>query len=239
MSPIRTCSDYCRAVCSHIRFRPGRAAIAAELTAHIEDHQQSLTAQGLSPQEGEALVVEAMGDPDELGRALDLAHPWIWSYLYLVLRPVTLLVCVLVLGGFLVNTGSMLLSMLTPPPPYENGQAVIRYAEPDLFVTIGSHRIHIQQACQLENGEVRLSYSDLIFPLYATSSAARLSLSIGGETSFSGGSTLTATGNGLANLIRCQADFSVPLLENDALSIRISASGQTVERTILLQEVAP
>ena len=60
----------------YVRFRPDHEAITAELTAHLEDHKAAI----LEPRpdmplrEAERRAVEAMGNPEELGRWLGL-HP--------------------------------------------------------------------------------------------------------------------------------------------------------------------
>ncbi len=53
----------------------GTGPVSAELTAHLEDHAAALEARGLSPEEAAAQAVTAMGEPEELGRQLDRAHP--------------------------------------------------------------------------------------------------------------------------------------------------------------------
>ena len=66
---------FCARVCSAIRWKPARRLAQAELTAHLEDHAQALAAQGLAPDLAAERAVAAMGDPYELGHALDKAHP--------------------------------------------------------------------------------------------------------------------------------------------------------------------
>ena len=71
-----TIPDYCAAVCRFVRFSPDHDAITAELTAHLEDHRDALLElrSGLTQEEAEEAAVEAMGDPEELGRALNESH---------------------------------------------------------------------------------------------------------------------------------------------------------------------
>ena len=66
---------FCARVCSAIRWKPARRLARTELTAHLEDHGQALTTQGLAPDLAAERAVAAMGDPYELGHALDQAHP--------------------------------------------------------------------------------------------------------------------------------------------------------------------
>lgn len=72
---------YCAAVCDQVRFRPDRAAIQSELWDHLEDHAAALEGEGLSREEARARAVEAMGDPVEVGRALDALHPPVSGWL--------------------------------------------------------------------------------------------------------------------------------------------------------------
>ncbi len=71
---------YGRAVCQYIRHGTGREkrAIQAELSAHMEDHAQALMDAGYPKTYARQLAVEAMGDPEEIGRELDRAYPRIW-----------------------------------------------------------------------------------------------------------------------------------------------------------------
>ena len=45
-----------------------------ELTAHLEDHAAALEEKGISAEEAAVQAVEAMGDPEEIGRQLDRCH---------------------------------------------------------------------------------------------------------------------------------------------------------------------
>lgn len=71
---------YGQAVCQYIRHATGREkqAIQAELSAHMEDHAQALADAGYPKTYARQLAVEAMGDPEEIGRELDRAYPRIW-----------------------------------------------------------------------------------------------------------------------------------------------------------------
>lgn len=76
---------YCAAVCDQVRFRPDRAAIQSELWGHLEDHAAALEETGLSREEAKARAVEAMGDPVEVGKALDALHSPVAGWLLRVL----------------------------------------------------------------------------------------------------------------------------------------------------------
>lgn len=76
-------SDWCRAVTDRVRFRPDRRAIARELRGHYEDRLAALTAAGMPEDAAKDRALRAMGDAEEIGRALDRCHKpglgWCWQ----------------------------------------------------------------------------------------------------------------------------------------------------------------
>ncbi len=66
----------------HVRFLPDRAGVRAELQNHMEDRYEALTAGGLDEGAAAARTVAAMGDADQVGRALNRLHSpllgWAW-----------------------------------------------------------------------------------------------------------------------------------------------------------------
>lgn len=66
-----------------VRFRPDRKAIQLELEAHYEDHVKDLERIGYDHDLARERALGAMGDPVEVGQALDKAHkPWLgWIWL--------------------------------------------------------------------------------------------------------------------------------------------------------------
>ncbi|MBM6664803.1 permease prefix domain 1-containing protein [Flavonifractor plautii] len=65
---------FCDQVCASIRWPPARRLAREELTAHLEDHAAALEEQGVPPEDAALRAVEAMGDPQEIGRQLDRCH---------------------------------------------------------------------------------------------------------------------------------------------------------------------
>ena len=66
------------AVCEQVRFQPDRKGIARELRVHYEDHVRDLLRLGRDPALAEERALEAMGNAQEVGRALDRVHkPWL------------------------------------------------------------------------------------------------------------------------------------------------------------------
>jgi len=66
--------EFCRQVCSYIKYKRVHYEITQELKNHIEDHQEGLVEAGLNQDEAEKRAVEAMGDPEEIGKELDKQH---------------------------------------------------------------------------------------------------------------------------------------------------------------------
>ena len=76
--------SWCWKVTDQVRFWPDRTEIAKELTAHYEDHVKDLERLGYERELAEQRALGAMGDPVEIGRALDKAHKpwlgWLWQF---------------------------------------------------------------------------------------------------------------------------------------------------------------
>lgn len=71
-----TIPDYCAAVCRFVRFSPDHAAITAELTGHLEDAVEARESRGVPHAQAVVQAVDAMGDPAEVGKALDKLYPY-------------------------------------------------------------------------------------------------------------------------------------------------------------------
>ena len=80
----RRFEDWCWKVTDQVRFWPDRAEIAKELTAHYEDHVKDLERLGYERELAKQRALGAMGDPIEIGKALDKAHKpwlgWLWQF---------------------------------------------------------------------------------------------------------------------------------------------------------------
>ncbi|MCF2665287.1 hypothetical protein JQM66_12095 [Oscillibacter valericigenes] len=88
-------------VVEQIRFRPDRAAVAEELTAHYEDHVKDLERLGYEHELADQRALGDMGDPVEIGKAMDRVHqPWLgWLWLVSKALAVLSLIAVLLYGG--------------------------------------------------------------------------------------------------------------------------------------------
>lgn len=81
---------------AQIRFKPDRPAVEEELLAHMEDRADALMRDGMLAREAEKAALAAMGDADEVGRALAAVHKSWVGYLWLWSRRV-LILCVVVM----------------------------------------------------------------------------------------------------------------------------------------------
>ena len=71
--------QFCELVTGQLRCRWEAPAVRQELSDHIQDHMDALLSGGMGREEAEEAAVAAMGDPEELGKALDAVHsPWPW-----------------------------------------------------------------------------------------------------------------------------------------------------------------
>ena len=107
---------FCGTVCSFVRFSPDHAAITAELTAHLEDHRDALLERdpALSPDKAEEQAVRAMGDPEQLGRALNESHSPLLGWFQIWFRRAVWGLAVLVLLVTLPRAGELVTSLAAP-----------------------------------------------------------------------------------------------------------------------------
>lgn len=116
-APHRTISQFCDHVCMYVRFRPDHEAITAELTAHLEDHKAAIleTRPDMPLREAERRAVEAMGNPEELGRWLDSIHNPLLGWLQIWFVRAVVLAGVLMLLFSVPRLGTVAVNLLAPP----------------------------------------------------------------------------------------------------------------------------
>lgn len=97
-------TDWRERVVEQVRFKPDRKDIAAELTAHYEDHVRDLERLDYPWQLAGERALAAMGDPEQIGKALDQVHKpwlgWLWKASRALLTMACLLLaCVVLIWG--------------------------------------------------------------------------------------------------------------------------------------------
>ena len=130
-------NDFCDRVCRRVRFRPDRAAITAELTAHLEDHMDALVARGFPPETAARQAVAAMGDPEEIGRELDKSHSFLLGWFQICFRVAVWGLAMLVLLFTLPQAG-IIAAELTAPL-HDGGyidELLTRYDEYDIVADL-------------------------------------------------------------------------------------------------------
>ena len=78
--------QWCSVATGRILYGPDREAVYTELRNHMEDHWESLVAQGVSEKDAMHMVLQAMGDPEEIAPQLGALHKPIWGYLLRISR---------------------------------------------------------------------------------------------------------------------------------------------------------
>lgn len=113
---------WCDTATRQVRFFWDRGAIAAELTAHYEDHVKDLERIGFDHALALERALGAMGDAEEVGRALDRVHKPLLGWLWLVSKWGVLFCLLVTLCAFGSNLDWF--SRFTHPSPrdgqYEN-----------------------------------------------------------------------------------------------------------------------
>lgn len=97
MSEYRDFGEWYRLVERQVRFFPDRKAIHRELADHYWDHVRDLQRVGYEPELSYQRGLRAMGDPEEVGRALDKVHSPLLGWLWMVSRMLAVLAVLAVL----------------------------------------------------------------------------------------------------------------------------------------------
>ena len=87
----------------HVPFPPDRKRVQNELYDHILQRIRLFSEEGCSDEEADRRTAEAMGDPDEVGRALAKEYRPFWGWFLLTLRVVALILLVVFAVTFLRN----------------------------------------------------------------------------------------------------------------------------------------
>ena len=89
----------------YVRFPPDRRRVQEELYAHMIARNRDFLEAGYSEAEADRLSTEAMGDPEEVGRALAAVHRPFWGYFVLSLR-IVLVLALLISVAAVIQKGS-------------------------------------------------------------------------------------------------------------------------------------
>ena len=151
-------------VVQHVRFRPDRGAVRRELAGHLDDSAAALQqAEGMDAETAYAQAVENMGDPDEIGRALDRAHSPLLGWTWLVSKVLCIAVCIflgapLVLGN-VVSLGISAYNLAEYSKDNVEFEAPVdTWIDVDETLELGSKRVTIDWVARLENGDVCVKY---------------------------------------------------------------------------------
>ena len=128
--------EFISRVLKEVRFRPDHKSIRQELTAHIEDRAEWLCGQGMSQEEAEAKAVLAMGEPADIGKALNSAHRpllgWLWQLSRLA---VAVMAVIVIVSAVVFFKGS------GQPCIYQsNGSDIMTYEDAEAFGNLNSQK---------------------------------------------------------------------------------------------------
>lgn len=143
---------WCREVLQQVRFWPDHQAIQGELVAHLEDGRADLLRLGYDRDLAEERVLQGMGDPVEIGRALDRAHqPWL-GWLWQVSRLLAALALAWALLAVLSNGGlPHVKEWLDPEPVHTEPGSSIKCPPP---FRAGAYTIEVTNARYSRNEEL-------------------------------------------------------------------------------------
>ena len=129
-----------------------RRAIRAELDGHVEDHMEALRELGCEEAEAEARALERMGDPAEVGRALNKVYTgWVWVLLSRAAILLTVVLCIqAVLGIGILSNLLWSIQARTIPQEVRSDYRAWATIEPDIRVPIGNDVLRVYRVSLVE-----------------------------------------------------------------------------------------
>lgn len=167
--------EYTDQVLRHVRFRYDHPDIRRELDSHIEELLED--AGDLAGEEKPAYIAGHMGDPDQVGRALDQEHNAALGWVWRLIRMLAVLLVIIVSPVLLGLTMNGLYTLRYMVTGY--GDA---YGPPVQAIHCGARgqvdnvNVIVDELVQYENGTVELRYRYYYTPF---STAAQESFSLG------------------------------------------------------------
>ena len=107
---MRIYDEFCFAAAGAVRNATAqeRNAIRQELREHLEDHAAALMEDGLSAEEAARAAVDAMGDPKEIGEAMNHAYPHLWRRIYTIEKYAAVLLAIAAVFSLFLRTSNTL-----------------------------------------------------------------------------------------------------------------------------------
>ena len=162
---------YVNAYCSRVLSESGRLTrreadgLRAELSGHIEDHAEALTAHGYTEDAAYGRAVTLMGDPEETGRALRAQYGGWWLVIVQrAARILTALLCVMI-AGLIVKSSGLYGAIRDRYEVQKPGEGWERWdtETPGTRIPIGDDIVRIDAvSCSTQRAEVQLTAFDRI-----------------------------------------------------------------------------
>ena len=145
-------------VISYIKFPFDRDDIKKELQYHMQDKMDDFKSRGLDSITAEELTIKSMGDPKEIGLALNKEHNFILGWLYKITNGLVILF--LVITVFSTGT-SLLMTVFSRNPgnqiPKEN---IVYNIQLNEKVKIDDRVIKFKNIIYEKNGDLSIVYSN-------------------------------------------------------------------------------
>lgn len=150
--------EFIERVLAQVRFRWDHTKIRDEFNDHFADRMDEYLAEGMTSEEAESRIAEAMGDPEEIGRALNQEHkPWL-GWLLLITNPLAVILCILFLFSGGVRDLSQSITLFLDP------DRVLEQEMERIITDAGAEPLweaHVDHAVTLDNET--FTFTDLLY----------------------------------------------------------------------------
>ena len=191
--------EYCRQVRNALKkaTRKERASFTEELLDHMESHAEALMELGWEPEEARDYSVQAMGDPQMVGRQYDEKLSSFWLICWYALRLILIVMAVWIPFIFLIDQGSAVCYNLqarwNKDPAwvdYSQGVDVLGRQTLEIEIPLDRHTVRIFRE-EIYYEEARERYMACIYTVYYSNNpfhrGSRLITNWSGVEGFDGG----------------------------------------------------
>lgn len=149
---------FLKRVLSHVKFKFDHNQVYFELLGHMEDRYEDFLDEGMTPEAAQEAVLLCMGDADEIGREMNLAHSPLWGWVWRILSCVVIFLVVLNILPVLGLVASVPMSLFEGYGGTEDKTPVYRIELDDKVVSYDT-TYYMDEVRYYEDGTLEVRYA--------------------------------------------------------------------------------
>ena len=150
--------DFSNEVVKHVKFKFDRDDIKQELNDHMEDMLDEFMSENIERETAEKMVIDCMGNPDEIGEELNKEHNPVIGWIWAVSRVIAIILIILSILPVL-NVGIMtVLSVFSGYSTDRSKDEIVYEIKPDDKFLIDDTYVKIDEVILYNDNDVEIRY---------------------------------------------------------------------------------